>query len=395
MMKLLTVLMLGLISFCAKAQTNTSWQFDAEAGIYSSPVILLETLYFGDNANYLYALNKQTGQLNWKIKLAGSIKSKLCVYNNWLIVYDGSGTVSAIHSQTGRRIWTFSTEGESCVDQWDYYNSSPVVVNHMVYVGSGDNHVYAIDAVSGQLKWKYKTGGVVHASPVVHDNKVLIGSFDGYFYALDAVSGSLVWRFKTVGDRYFPNGAIQKAACIYRDKVIFGSRDFNIYALDIETGRGHWNYKERGSWIIATPLVVNDRLYFGTSDTHRFYCFQANSGEILWEKALNMRVYSTALAKNERIYFGCFNGKVYGLSAESGQKVFEFQTKASLQNYASLFKSETQFADGVELYGDDGEEIEKQLLNLGAFLSTPLIDNGMLYIGDANGHFYGIELKDY
>lgn len=391
-MKTVTILILSIMLYSAEVQSIQPWQFKAEVGIYSSPVIISELIYFGDNGGRLYALNISTGTLVWSKHLAGAIKSKPCAYNDWLIVNDTSGKVSALNSRTGQLMWQFETGSEKLVDMWDYYLSSPVVHKDVVFVGSGDNHIYAINANNGSLKWKYQTGGVVHASPVIRGEKLLVGSFDGYFYALDCNTGAELWRFKTIGDKYFPNGAIQKAACIYKDKVIFGSRDFNIYALDIETGRGHWNYKERGSWIIATSVVIGERIYFGTSDSHRFCSFNAEDGVPIWDNALNMRVYATAVAYYDKVYYGCFNGKLFGVSADSGQVDFEFQTEASRQKYDLLFKTETHLADGIELYGAEMEEVEKRILGLGDFLSDPLIDGYILYVGDANGYFYAIPL---
>ena len=55
-----------------------------------------------------------------------------------------------------------------------------------VYFGSGDHHVYAVDAGSGALRWKFETGNVVHASPAVADGVVYIGSWDRNLYALNA-----------------------------------------------------------------------------------------------------------------------------------------------------------------------------------------------------------------
>ena len=50
-------------------------------------------------------------------------------------------------------------------DPWDMYESSPVVGQGAVYFGSGDGNVYALDQWTGALRWKFKTGDVVHASP--------------------------------------------------------------------------------------------------------------------------------------------------------------------------------------------------------------------------------------
>ena len=55
--------------------------------------------------------------------------------------------------------WTFKTGGA--------IRSSPTVVDSVVYVGSDDGNLYALDAVTGETKWSYQTGGEVHSSPTV------------------------------------------------------------------------------------------------------------------------------------------------------------------------------------------------------------------------------------
>ena len=63
-------------------------------------------------------------------------------------------------------------------------DSSPAVVDGVVYVGSDDDHVYALDAASGQLRWRYQTGNDMDSSPAVVDGVVYVGSEDGYVYAV-------------------------------------------------------------------------------------------------------------------------------------------------------------------------------------------------------------------
>ena len=56
----------------------------------------------------------------------------------------------------------------------------------MVYVGSVDKYLYALDAGSGELRWWYRTGDAVVSSPAVVDGVVYVGSGDGYLYAVSA-----------------------------------------------------------------------------------------------------------------------------------------------------------------------------------------------------------------
>ena len=55
-----------------------------------------------------------------------------------------------------------------------------------VGVESSDNHVYALDASTGNLLWRYETGDDVSSSPVVADGVVYVRSNDNYVYAIGA-----------------------------------------------------------------------------------------------------------------------------------------------------------------------------------------------------------------
>jgi outer membrane protein assembly factor BamB len=71
---------------------------------------------------------------------------------------------------------------------WSYtagnvVNSSPAVANGVVYIGSWDYNLYALNAGTGALLWSYTTGNYVYSSPAVANGMVYIGSSDDKVYA--------------------------------------------------------------------------------------------------------------------------------------------------------------------------------------------------------------------
>ena len=81
-------------------------------------------------------------------------------------------------------LWRFATGGS--------IEATPAVAGGVVYFGSADHHVYALDAAGGELLWRYETGGPVYHSPTVVEGVLYIGSGDSRLYALEAASGELV-----------------------------------------------------------------------------------------------------------------------------------------------------------------------------------------------------------
>ena len=65
-------------------------------------------------------------------------------------------------------------------------DSSPTVVNGLVYIGSDDYNVYALDANTGSKIWSFGTGYYVADCPAVDSGVVYVGSQDDNVYALNA-----------------------------------------------------------------------------------------------------------------------------------------------------------------------------------------------------------------
>ncbi len=389
---LLIAILFVIPTIIFSANKKTLWSFKTNGRIYSSPIISGEMVFFGSADSTFYAVNKNNGKLIWKYKTQGAIHSSPAITGNNICFGSADGNLYSLEIETGKLIWKFQSKGEKMQDVWDYYLSSPKVANGKIYWGSGDGNFYTLNVYDGKLVWNFEAGAIIHATPIIFNEMVYFGDFNGKFYALNSENGELIWKFKTVGDTYFPKGEIQKGATIDNGIIYFGSRDFNIYALNAKTGRGHWNRKENGSWIIAEPSIYNQNIYFGTSDTQRFHCLDKTNGKQVWEIPLPMRVYGKAIEHDNTIYFGCFDGKMRGVDSGTGKISWEFQTEGSKKNYFKIYNEDGKFKEGFELYGNDYLGTEKLIHTLGSILSTPIIENNIIYFGSSDGVFYAVPL---
>jgi serine/threonine-protein kinase len=60
------------------------------------------------------------------------------------------------------------------------------VANGLVYIGSDDASVYALDAATGDKRWTFETDGVLRSAPAVENGLVYVGSWDNSVYAVNA-----------------------------------------------------------------------------------------------------------------------------------------------------------------------------------------------------------------
>lgn len=385
------------------------WKYKTDGKIIGSAEIAQDIIFFGSDDGTLHAVHTSDGRIAWTKKLGGRIASKPAYQEGHLFVLSGDGTLHKINSSDGTKIWAFKTEGtekrfkrytssgEEFDDIWDYYLSSPAIHEGTIFFGSSDYHIYAVDVKSGQLKWKFKTGNVVHSDPVVDEETVYTGSFDGYMYALDIENGSLRWKFDTIGATYFPEGAVQQGAALYEGVLLFGSRDYNLYVLDKQTGKGNWNFKAE-SWIIGRPLVHEERVYFGTSDSHLLYSKDINDyRKLYWKADFPLRNLGSPVAHEDVIYAGNFDGALYGLNKETGEIEWRFRTDGHKKNYSTIFQDDGTFQADFSIYGETIEETaanDETMMSLGSILATPVIQNEIIFFGGTDSTFYAVQIPE-
>ncbi len=322
------------------------WAFHTGGPIVASPAIADGVVYIASMDGYLYAIDQETGKEKWKYKSQMPIASSPAVAAGILYFVSSVGALAALDVKTDAVKWVLPTEYErkfeaknlhgyppaaqTMPDGWDLFTSSPAVVNGKVFFGSGDGNVYAADAQTGVLQWKFPTEDVVHASPAVVGNVVYIGSWDSYLYAIDAETGQEKWSFKTGEDPGIHNQVgFQSSPTVVDGVVYVGCRDAHVYAIDAATGRKKWDYPTSKSWVIGTPAVRDGVVDVGTSDSSRFMALDAKTGRLRFNFDAKAYVFSSPALADDLAYVGDHNGRLYAINTKTGKVAWEFQTDAS------------------------------------------------------------------
>jgi alcohol dehydrogenase (cytochrome c) len=148
-----------------------------------------------------------------------------------------------------RPAWIFQTEVKESLE------TTPIVVDGVMYVTTSFNHVYAIDAKTGQEYWhyKHKMGPVTtyccgpnNRGVAIYKDKVYMGTLDAKLVALDAKTGSLLWETQIAepelgySETMAPT-AVDGKILIGTNGGEYGIRGF-VRAYDAETGKLVWNF---------------------------------------------------------------------------------------------------------------------------------------------------------
>jgi outer membrane protein assembly factor BamB len=252
---------------------------------------------------------------------------------------------------------------------------------------SGEAGLFAIDMLSGKLKWSYRPGNknasvstppavyrdiviapfgaanpgvvvgvsittgkeiwrgpdpAVGAAVAVYESFAYIQSKDGSFYALDAATGNLIWKVA------FSN---KRAPCasrpIVQDGTIYltSSADpiagdttkpagYFLFALDAKTGQERWRYRAEAPYVNAgvclqQPVVTNDTI-FATGE-NRLYAVDLSNGRDRWQPIEVRRpvdgrerpVEVHGLVDAGSVLIGLTNGFLIAFDKANGQTAWE------------------------------------------------------------------------
>jgi outer membrane protein assembly factor BamB len=143
----------------------------------------------------------------------------------------------------------------------------PVVVGKTLLVGSPrDDSLTALHTETGKRMWRFRTDGPVRFAPVAWQDRVYVGSDDGYIYCLRTRTGELLWKYRPVPShrKVIGNGRVISAwpvrgGPVLADGVLYaaaGTWPFEgifVFALDAQTGRETWVNDRSGSLYLGHP----------------------------------------------------------------------------------------------------------------------------------------------
>jgi len=390
---------------------RVKWKFPTGNRIVSSPVIDNKKIYFGSDDGNVYAIDAESGREIWRRSTKGPVPSTPAVAAGIVYFASYDGNFYALNAETGALKWKFATGGErrfeakglhgmqpknqTIADPFDIYLSSPVVADGMVYFGSGDGNLYALDAATGDLRWKFKTGDVVHASPAFVNGVVFVGSWDSHFYAVDAKTGKEKWRFHGGEDPLIHNQVgFQSSPAVIDGTVYTGCRDAQVYALDASTGKEKWRFDNALSWVITSPAVTRGKVFFATSDSSLYHMADAATGKSLVRQQGKAYMFSSPAIAGDVAIIGVLNGTLEARDANTGELLWDYQTDASKRNSGWVLTAERKFNQPL-LFFDNWREApllaQDRQVSVGSIFSSPLIENGVVYFGSTDGFLYALE----
>ena len=328
----------------------------------------------------------------WRFRLAGSVQGGITVAGGVIVAGSTGGEVVGFRLARGgaERVWRIRTGA--------VYRASGVdVAGRAVFVPSADGHLYALDAGTGRIRWRFDAGAPVLSAPLVTEAGVVVLSAGARLLAVHAATGALVW---CVPGRGFSAG---RAACD-GERVYTSAADGYARAHDAATGQELWAYR----------MVSGDRhrvaLYSGWDDVAVLgggvvivatvsgsAALDAATGEPRWTFAGGTMYPPAVVLADGTALLTTEHGVVARVSLSDGCAVWRADLGIRVLNAGVVADGERAWVMsargrlvGVRLA--DGRQLGSFRHTRAHCYSAPVIVDGVLIAGDQDGFVHGIAL---
>lgn len=294
------------------------------------------------------------------------------------VVYIGShdGKLYAFDAVSGQLRWVALTRGP--------LDSSPAVANGLVYIGSEDHSLYAFDSQTGQKRWAYATTGPISSSPVLAEGVVYIASKDGALSAIDGWSGTKKWVVATDG------AGISSSPVVSGGQIYVASLSGTVYAFNRNGGKRLWRATSIKSPISSSPAVANGLIYLGSYD-QKLHALDEKTGKQRWVTQNIGAISASPAVAYMSVYISTRSGSLYAFSSLTGKQRWvnhELNTSNSSPFVADRLVYLGTKSNGVLAFDVSNGKQQGEMPVKAAVNDSPTVANGVIYLGAADGHVY-------
>lgn len=166
----------GHLYALAERDGSVLWQVDTGAPIRSTPVAWAQKVFLVNEEGKALALSGRDGREAWSQHLPSGPGGSPTLDGKRLIIPLRSGSLVGLNVLTGETEWSAQVPGR-------IYSTPISTSGPVIYVGSTDGHLYALDKSTGEIRWDFVTGDAINASPAAAHGQLVVGSRDGSIYA--------------------------------------------------------------------------------------------------------------------------------------------------------------------------------------------------------------------
>jgi outer membrane protein assembly factor BamB len=243
----------GYVYIFSLASKQPAWRIFIGGDLVNPFTVDRGRLFVYDIYNRMLGIDSIKRKILWKTDIKDEIRGKPCVYKHYVLVCTQKGNLVILSDESGQILFEHPGVAEIA--------GGLAVFRNLAVVPYKNGKVAAFDVETKTEAWAFNAGGVISVSPVVNGGFAYVGAWDDTFYAIDALTGALRWA-RYVGED------VSREFLVFDDAVVLFFSKGQVLGLDHESGEIRWarnferlefnfNYfQARGKFFLFTPEFI-------------------------------------------------------------------------------------------------------------------------------------------
>jgi hypothetical protein len=334
------------------------WKYALGAPTRATPVVRDGVVYVGALDGRFHAVRAADGVKLWTWEGPHPIDGMATIAADAVYVVDRGLELVCLDRANGATRWRFalhdSVAGRGPAPENATFTrrvSTPLVLDGLVYAGSSDRGLYALDAATGERRWRYEAGTPIFSA---------IGHVGGDTLSFGGMDGSLVLfdrRLRREFVRVHAGGPVVSTPMVVAHRLIAGSRDYSIHVFDLGDTSRTWTFSYWFSWVESTPAIAGGTLWVGASDYRRITAFDAATGRVKWATDVHGMTWGTPALDQHAVYAATASqnypgtvihheGGIVALDRKTGAVKWRYAAPEPAENALGGYAGSLALADG-------------------------------------------------
>lgn len=314
----------GIVKALDAADGKEKWKVDLseKTGFFSKNLSAMlsggitvsgDRLYIGSERGQVYALNTSDGAIVWQAKAAGEALSRPVVSDGLVLIHTSNGMLQGLDQATGAVKWTVNLDMPALSLRGE---SAPSVAFGGAIVGGDNGRVSAVILNQGQLIWQQRisqpSGATeidrlsdVDTTPVIVNGVVYALAYNGNLSALDLRSGQILWKREIGG---------VKDLIVDAGRIYLVDQDDRVIALNADGGVAIWRQSELLHRNLTSPVLYNGYLVVGDSEGY-LHWMNTTDGRFVAQQKLDSSGFQTEpVVASDKLLIQSKDGEVYAIT---------------------------------------------------------------------------------
>ncbi|PPI86682.1 outer membrane protein assembly factor BamB [Candidatus Pantoea edessiphila] len=321
---------------------------------------------------------------------------------NTVYAADRFGIVKALNLSNGKDRWIIdlSENNEEYNGNTALLSGGITVYGNNLYIGSEHGKLYSLRTKDGSLVWTTQVIGEILSSPVVKDNLIFVHTSNGFLQGINRNNGKVQWSFE-LGTYPISTRDVSTPTFMF-DSLIIGDGKGRVNAISIKNNQMIWkqNISSINSFLLSenlkdvnvTPIIFEGVVYIA-SYNGSLTALNFNSGTILWQK--NIGIVKKLIVSKHKLYIVDGDDNLLSLNTDKGNIIWKQNHLINHQLTTPVIYNNYLVVGDIKGYlhwidTNNGKYIIQQKLSNSGFQSKPIISHNTIIIQSKNGYVYAV-----